>query len=831
MRAFVKDLRYGIRTLRQNPGFSLVAILSLALGIGANTAIFQLVDAVRLRTLPVANPQRLALIDFADTRSQRGGHATPYPALTNPQWERLRDTQHVFSGMLAWWDNNFGLATGGESRLARGMFVSGDYFRVLGVPAVLGRVFTAADDRRGCGVPGAVISYAFWQREFAGDPSAIGRKLTLNYQPVEVIGVTPPGFSGLEIGWAYDVAVPICAQEALWTEGAWLDQGTVWWLTVMGRLKPGGSLAQATAGLQVLSPALFQSTLPGNYPKVSIADYLKLQLIATPAATGVSLVRRDYSDPLTLLLITAGLVLSIACANLANLMLARATAREHEIAVRLAIGASRGRLIRQLMAESLLLAALGGALGFWLSGSFGNLLVSQYATQGDPLSLDLTPDRAVLGFALALSAATCLLFGLIPAWRSTRVGAADAMRGNGRGALGTRERFGLRQMLVVSQVAVSLVLLVGALLFSTSLRKLMSVDAGFQQNGILIANIDFRRLSIPSERRSSFKQNLLAELRTLPGVEAAGEIDILPLSGGSISNRVWMDGADGGRKVESNFNWAGAGYLQTMGIPLLAGRDFDLHDSPSTPRVAVVNQTFARQLGLGDNPIGKRFRREAVPGNPEMVVEVVGLVRDTKYLSLREDFRPIAFLCIDQDTGLSPDAQFLIRAGAPLPETTRALRAAIAGTSREITVEFRSFAATVTEGLMRERLMATLSTFFGVLAVLIAAIGLYGVMSYLVARRTNEIGVRIALGADRGQILRLVLRQSAMLLAGGLAAGTVLSLFATRAAGTLLFGLQPSDGTTLAVAILLLAAITTAASYFPARRAARLEPMAALREE
>jgi putative ABC transport system permease protein len=831
MRTLLQDLRYGARTLRQNPGFTTIAALSLALGIGANTAIFQLIDTVRLRTLPIAEPQRLALVQFVDAEHQRGGHATPYPALTMPQWERLRDTQDVFSGTLAWWKNNFGIANRGEMHLARGLFVSGDFFRVLGVPALRGRVFNADDDRSGCGLPGAVISYGFWQREFGGEPSAIGSKLNLNYRDVDVIGVTPPGFTGVEIGRAFDVAVPICSQASLWTEGNWLRSGTVWWLTVMGRLKPGISLEQADAHLRVLSPGLFQTTLPANYPRVSIQDYLNLKLTAKPAGTGVSLLRRDYNDPLILLLITAGVVLLICCANLANLMLARATAREHEIAVRLAIGASRGRLVRQLMAESLLLAAGGAAIGLYLSGALSQFLVALLATQGDPLSLDLAPDRFVLAFTIALATLTCLLFGLAPAWRATRVGAAGALRGKGRRLAGNRERFGLRQVLVTTQVALSLVLVMGALLFSGSLRKLLAVDAGFRQNGILIASIDFRRLPIPPERRVAFKEDLLAKLRALPGVDGAGEVDLLPLGGGSTSNIVWTEGSDGRRKFATNFNWVSGGYLKTMGIPLLAGRDFDSHDTPSSPLAAVVNQSFTRKMGLGENPIGQRIRREATPTEPEIVMQIVGLVPDTKYHELREEFQPIIYLATSQQTRPRSATQIVIHSAAPLNDTIARLRRAIVSVSGEMTMDFQSFASTVAEGLIRERLMATLSTFFGVLATLIAAIGLYGVMSYMVARRTHEIGIRMALGAASGQILSLILRQSSGLLAIGLGVGTVISLALAHYVESLLFGLRPHDAGTLTAAILLLATVTQIASYLPARRASRLQPMAALREE
>jgi predicted permease len=831
MQTLLADLRYGVRTLRQNPGFTTIAILSLALGIGANTAIFQLLNAVRLRSLPVAEPQRLAMVQLADTHGQRGNLATPYPALTNPQWERLRDSQDAFSGVLAWWPNNFGMGSPSNLRLVRGLFVSGDFFHVLGLRAIRGHVFASADDHRGCGIPGAVISYAFWQQQFGGEASAIGSKLTLNYQPVEIIGIAPASFTGLEVGRGFDVAVPICSQAALWSDGNWLDSGTTWWLNIIGRLKPGDTMAQASARLKLLSPGFFQSTLPANYPRINAPDYLNFKLTAAPAASGVSMLRRDYTDPLFLLLITAGVVLVIACANLANLMLARAAAHEHDIAVRLAIGASRSHLVRQLMAESLLLAGCGAAAGLYLSGVLSHILIAMFATQGDPVSLDLTLDRAVVAFAVGLATVTCLLFGLTPAWRATRISAADAMRTKGRGVAGNRERFGFRQILVVSQVALSLMLAMGALLFSGSLRKLLTVDTGFQQNGVFLADIDFRRVQIPAGRRIAFKQQLLEKLRALPGVDGAAEVQLAPLSGGSTSNSVWVDGDESARKLEVLFNWVSSGYLKTMGMPLLAGRDFQAGDQASAPRVAIVNQSFARKLGLGDNPVGKRFRRESTPSEPEISVEIVGLVRDSKYIDLREEFRPIVFLSTDQNAGSRTGAELVIRSSAPLADAIARTRAAIAESSGEITMDFQSFVSHVTEGLIRERLMATLSSSFGILATLIAAIGLYGVMSYMVARRTNEIGVRMALGANRSQILSLILRQSAALLAVGLATGAILTIAVGQTVKSLLFGLQPNDAGTLALAILLLTIVTQAASYLPARRAVRLEPTAALREE
>ena len=590
-------------------------------------------------------------------------------------WEKLRDTKDIFSGVLAWGSNNFGLSTGGEGRLAQGLFVSGDFFRVLGVQPLMGRVFTAADDRRGCGLAGAVVSYAFWQRELGGDPSAVSRKLALNYHSIEIIGVTPPGFFGLEVGRSYDVAVPICSQAILWSEGTWLDEGTVWWLNVMGRLKSSSTLAEANARLAVISPGIFNATLPSNYPAENVKDYLNFKLGAVPAAGGLSWLRTEYSDSLSLLLGTAGLVLLIACANLANLMLARATAREHEFAVRLAIGAPRGRLIQQLLTESLLLALLGGALALFLARTLSQFLVASLGTQGDPLFLDLKPDWRLLTFTLGLASLTCVLFGLAPGVRASRLSPSAAFRTTVRGVMTSHRRFGLRQALVVSQVALSLVLVVGALLFSTSLHNLLAVDAGFLQKGILITNLDlFRFLNVPYAGRVAFKRDLLEKVRALPGMVSAGEVGTLPLSGGGTENRVWIEEASRASGLDTWFNSISDGYFKAMGIALLAGRDFNVHDTLSSPRVAIVNRSFARDLGLGVYPIGRTFRREATPDEPEQSFEIVGLVENTKYSSLREKSGPIAFLCAAQDSQPGPYAQLVVRSAMPMSETVSNIR-------------------------------------------------------------------------------------------------------------------------------------------------------------
>jgi predicted permease len=834
LESIVEDLRFSQRVLRKSPGFAIAAIVTLALGIGANLAIFRLLDAVRLRSLPVSDPQQLAIVQLADRTGWRGSQATFYPALTNPIWEQFRDTQKSFSGVLAWGNNDFNIASGGEARMAKGLFVSGDFFKVLGVNPLLGRVFTAAEDQRGCGLPGAVISYSFWQRELAGDASVIGKKLTLNFQKTAILGVTPAGFSGPEIGRSYDVAVPICSQAVLWNEGNWLNEGTVWWLTVMGRLKPGLSPEQTNAQLRAASPALFRATLPANYPTENVKDYLKFKLQAVPAGGGVSFLRDQYQDPLLLLLATTALVLLIACANIANLILARSTARAHEFAVRLAIGASRRRLVQQLMTEALLLATCGVAAALFLSEALSRFLIALLGTQGSmgsTLFLDLPPDWRMLVFTVTAASLTCILFGLAPAFQSTRGGATEAMKAGGRSLSASRERFGLRQLLVVAQVSLSLVLIVSALLFSGSLRNLLAVETGFQQNGILIANLDFSRLRIPVGQRNEFKRNLLERVRAVPGITSAAEVAVLPLSGNGTDNVVWKDEGGAAPKFDSNFNWLGPGYLRTMGISLLSGRDFDDHDTTSSPRVAIVNQSFARKLGLGANPVGQLFRRQATPSSPEIAFEIVGFVKDTKYYSLREEFTPIAFLSITQDAEPGSFDQIVIRSGTTLAGTASGVRSATEQISKSIGLDFSVFEDTVRDGLVRERLMASLSSLFGLLAALIACVGLYGVMSYTVARRTNEIGVRIALGANRASIKVLILRQAGGLLAIGIAIGLAFALAVTRTIQSMLFGLKPHDAQTFILAAILLASVTLLASYLPARRAARLEPMTALREE
>jgi predicted permease len=830
MTGLFKDFLFAGRVLRKTPGFTLAAIISLALGIGANTAIFQLINAVRLKTLPVRAAQELAQVRIADMTSARGSFSFRYNSVTNPIWEQIRDHQQTFSGIVAWSPTGFNLAQGGEVRDAKGLWVSGDFFNVLGVQPRLGRVFTAGDDVRGCTAPGAVISHAFWQSEFGGASDVVGRKLAIADHSVEIVGVTPPSFYGLEVGRSFDIAVPICAEALLRGKNSRLDSGTSWWLMMTGRLKPGVSLAQANTNLQTISPTVFQSSLPGNYPAANIKDYLNFKLEAVAAASGYSGLREDYEYPLWLLLSIAGLVLLIACANLANLLLARASMREREMAVRQAVGASRMRLIRQLLSESLLLACVGTVLGALLAQTLSRLLVALITTSADAIVLDLSFDWHLLAFAAAIAIVTCSLFGLTPALRATRVQPSAAMKAGGRGLTATRERFSLRRALVVVQVALSLVLVAGALLFTRSLTKLANTDAGFQQQAILIVQTGFARLNLPSEQRVAYRWQLLDRIRAIPGVESAADASIVPLSGDSTDNNVWPDGhRDAAAPVM--LSWVGPSYFATLRTPLLAGREFNAHDTDNAPRVAIVNQTFARKIFNGVNPIGRRFWRELTPTDPEEAFEIVGLVKDTKYQDLRETFAPIAFMPTSQEARPGASGQFLVSSSLPESQMTASIKTAMAHENPGINLSIQNFKSMISEGLLRDRLMATLSGFFGLLALVLASVGLYGILSYGVASRRNEIGIRMALGAQARDVLTMIMREGVLLVCIGIAVGLPFVFGVTRFARSMLFNLSPTDPLSLTAAAVFLFAVAMIAGFIPARRATKVDPLVALRYE
>ncbi len=831
MGRYLGDLRFALRQLRLNPTFTAVAVLSLALGIGANTAIFQLIDAIRLRALPVGSPQELACLDFTKDAKRSGWWSTRSATFTSAQWDSLRAHQSAFSGVMAWSAQQFNLTEGGKARYAEGLFVSADFFNVLRIPATIGRVFTAQDDQPGCGSPGAVISDSFWQGEFGGDPAVTNRNVRLDGRLFPVIGVAAPGFFGVEIGHRFDVAVPICSDPMFWEPGKGrIPLRTAWWLSIMGRLKLGWTLERAKAQIAIIAPAIMRESVPSSYRANDQKKYLANKLTVTSGATGVSQLRRQYEDPLWILLATTGLVLLIACANLANLLLARASVREREIAVRQAIGASRGRLIGQLLSESMLLALLGAALGATLAALLSRGLIAFLTTEGNRMFVGLGIDWRVLGFTAAIAIATCLLFGLAPALRATQVSPASAMRASGRGLTAGRERFSLRRALVVAQVAMSLVLLAGAMLFVRSLQKLLAVDPGFRPEGIVAVSVDYRAAHFPKDRILEVRRQMLEKLRVRTGAISAGEISMTPVSGSGWDQTTWADGSTGPR-IDTMFNRAGQGYFRTMGTSFVAGRDFDEHDTLTAPKVAIVNEELARKIFHGQNPVGRSFRREESAEKPDSLFLVVGLVRNTKYYELREDFRPIAFVPSGQEDDPGQGETFVLRTNAPLGQFYRNAEAAVAEIHPGLGIDFRVLTAQIEESLMRDRLMAALAGAFGLLAGGLAVLGLYGVIAYMVARRRNEIGVRIALGASRPGVIGLVLREAVILLAIGLTVGIALAAWAGQAAASLVYGLKPRDPVILGGAVALLAVVALFASYGPAWKASRLQPMDALRDE
>jgi putative ABC transport system permease protein len=831
MTNLLRDLRHAFRLLRLSPGFTIVAVLTLALGIGANTAIFQLVDSIRLRTIPVKDPEQLGTVRIAERHWGSGNFSGQYSQLTFPMWEQIRKRQEGFSEIAAWAEQSFNLANGGEVRFAKGIRISGDFFHVLGVQPVLGRLLGPEDDQPGCPASGANISYAFWQRNFAGDVSVIGKRLTLDGNSFEVLGVTPAGFNGISVGNSFDVALPVCVEPILNPRDNRLPQRASWWLASIGRLKPGWTIQRANAQMNAVTPQILQETIPPVYDAEGVKKYLEYKLGAFSASTGFSELREDSETSLWLLLGISGLVLLIACANLANLMLARASSRERQITIRRALGATRWRMIRELLSESLLLAAGGAICGLFLAFAVSRLLVNFISTSDNQIFLDLGMDWRVLAFTTALAALTTISFGLAPAIRATRAEPATLLQSGSRGSTVGKERFSLRRFLVVSQVALSVVLLMGALLFVRSLRNLTTLNAGFQQTGILVAGVDFERLHIPDERNSEYKRDIVKRIQAMPGVEFAADARMVPFGGNASNDNVLTEGSDVEKGV-SWLNYLGPGYFQTIGTPLLAGRDFNDRDTATSAKVAIVNQAFVRKILDGTmNPLGKRFRIHEPPGKPRPLYEIVGVVKDSKYQDMHEEFLPFMYFPATQEEKTGPYDQILMRSSLPLTSLIGALKETIGNVNPGIDVDFRVMKTRIHESLLQDELMATLSGFFGFLAALLAAIGLYGVISYMVVQRTKEIGIRMAIGAERVDVLRLILREAGMLTVAGLLIGAALALASAQAAKSLLYGLTPRDPLTLVAAVALLSAVAAFASFWPAYRASKLDPLIALRYE
>lgn len=828
--ALWQDLKFGARLLWRDKGFALAAIVSLALGIGANTAIFQLLDTVRLRSLPIVEPDRLVTVSWARGALRAGRFSSRWPDFTFNQFEQLRARQQIFASLFAWTSGQVNTEAGGEVRYAEVLLGSGDMFSTLRVKPIVGRLLGPDDEQRGCGAPAAVISSAYWQRVFSGSPSVLSQTVRLKGMQFPVVGVTEPAFFGLDVGRRFDIALPLCADPLLQNGTDRSALNREWWLAVMGRLQPGRALDEADQQLRAFSAAFTQATIPDGYSPEDRQQFLASKLAAVPAGTGVSDVRDEFGEPLIVLLAGTALVLLIACANLANLLLARGTAREREIAVRLSIGASRARVVSQLIIESLLLALLGTLLAVLVAGALSGVLVSQLAIGMGSLFLDLDWNLEVFGFTTGVALLACVLFGLAPALKATALTPASALRAGGRGLTAGRERFGLRRALVVAQVALSLVLLIGALFFARTLYNLWTIDAGFDQE-VAYVNLTHRSLApADPDRARAQRVELQEKLSAIPGVAGVAITDNMMLSGSSWNEFVLTD-ANSPRAL-SNFMRASPNFFLLVGMPILQGRGFGAADVAQAPAVAVVNEMFVKTILNGADPIGHRFWVEPAPGLAAEKIEIVGVTRDTKYQGLKEKLEPLVVLPITQSTDFRATAQFVLKAnGIAVDALMPGIQHSVAQINPSIDVSLRVIKTSVRNRMFRERLLASLASAFGALAALLAAVGIYGVMSYTVARRANEIGIRLAMGASRRTVLGMVIREAVWLLAAGLAIGTALGLGAAQAASTLLFGLEPTDSATIASAIALLASIGLLASYLPARRASRVDPMSVLRQE
>jgi predicted permease len=832
-----QDIRYALRQLWRSPGFTLTAVLILALGTGAVTAVYSLIDAALLRMLPVENPQQL--VQFKTVSP-----AFPVDdAFSYPGFQALQKQTQVMAGALAFRRlHKIDFEVEGHSALAEGQLVSADYFSVLGVKAVRGRPILPADVSVAGQNPVAVISYDYWRTRFALDPGIIGKKILLNNAPFTIVGVTEPEFYGLQPGEKIDVTIPLTTialvNPGFAAAGGPADALTSPfrnWLYVMGRLQPGVTAEKATASLQ---PAFAQCSreaamslagMPVDSPALRQA-ILQFRLRLDPASQGLASLRRQFSKPLWIVMAVVGLLLLITCANVANLLLARANAREREMAVRLAIGAGKVRLMRQSMAESIVLGFGGGALGIGVAFWGSHSLLALMARGRSPVSLSVHPDMAVLAFALAVSLATALVFGAIPAWRAADVDPSQSLAQKTPSTAGASGRHRLGKFLVVVQVAVSLVLLVAAGLLTRTLTNLNGFYPGFNRDNVLLFSVDPG--TIGYQDVSPLYRQLLSRLAAVPGVRMASLSVHQPLSTNVSDTSVKIQGPvprEGEDLSPVGVEMVGPNYFATMQTPLLRGRDFSADDRGGTTKVAIVNESMARHFFGDADPIGRRVSIPGYRGDAGWI-PIVGEVRDTKVHDLREPTPPMLYEPMFQAP--EGNATFEVRTSVdPAYAATAVVAAVKAQDSRLPVYAVKSLADQLDDSLVEERLVASLSGVFGLLALLLTCVGLYGLMAYTVNRRTSEIGIRMALGAQRGMIARMVLRETLLLVVCGLAVGVPVALIASRFMATQLFGLKPGDPLTFAIACAGMVAVTLAASYLPARRAASVDPMRALRSE
>ncbi len=838
------DVKFALRTLGMSPVFTGVAVLSLALGIGANTAIFTLLDQVLLRLLPVKEPQQLVLLSMKGTHygNNWGGNALSYP-----MYEDFRKNNQVFSAMFCRFPNDFALSFNGQTERVTGEMVSGTYFPALGVRAAIGRTFTPEEDQKISGAPVAMLSYAYWKSRFAGDPGIVGKSILVNARSMTVVGVAAPGFDGVELGRRAQIFVPVVMKNQMIPLSDDINNRRSRFVNAFGRLKPGVTPEQAQASLQPFFHGILEMEVKQpafrNASEYTRQQFLKNVIQVLPGSQGRSYLRRQLQTPLWVLMAITGAVLLIACANVAGLLIARATSRQKEIAVRLALGAGRGQLIQQLLVESLLLASIGGLLGLAIAVGTDKVLMSLLPPETASLKIATIPDLRILFFTVTVSFATGILFGLIPALQATRTDVAPTLKDQAGAVVGGGAPVRFRKALVMAQVTLSLLLLIGAGLFIRSLQNLRDLGPGFAPENLVAFNIDPSLTGYDPPRAKAFYQRLSTNLGSIPGVQSVGLAAMRILEENEWDSGVTVEGysAKNGEHIQAYMNQISPGYFQTLGVPILAGRDFTIKDNQEikagpdpedwSPTKAIVNEKFARKYFGGiDAALGRHAGFGSDPST-RTDMEVIGVIKDIKYTSLRDEIpiqmfipylasRYVAGMTVYLRTTLDPNQ----------------ITAAVRLQTRQFDVNLPIYAMRTVEdqisrSLLIERLIASLSTVFGALATLLATIGLYGVMAYTVARRTREIGIRMALGAFQRDVIWMVMREVIVLVAIGIVVGFAAAVGLTRFVKSQLFGVEAMDPVALIAATIGLAAVACLAGYIPALRASRVDAMRALRYE
>jgi predicted permease len=839
----VQNLRFALRGLRRAPVFTAVAVLSIALGIGANTAIFTLLDQVLLRLLPVKDPRELVLLTSRGRHygNNRGGNALSYPMYTD-----FRDHNQVFSGMFCRYALPLSVTANGRTERAVGELVSGTYFPMLGVGAAVGRTITPDDDKVEGGHPVAVLSFDYWKTRFASDPAIVGKNIIVNNYSMTVIGVSQEGFHGVDLGSAPQIHVPIMMKPQMTPQWNDLKNRRSRWVNAFGRLSPGMTLTQAKAALQPFFHSMLEQEVQESAFRTASSytrqEFLKSWIDVLPAAQGRSPLRNQLTRPLWVLMAIVALVLIIACGNVANLLIARAAARQKEIALRLALGAGRAQVIGQLLVESALLAVLGGVAGLALATWMAGVLLRFLPGDAGTIFLSPSPDLRILGFNFAIAFVTGLLFGLAPALQATRPDVAPTLKDQAGSVMGGGNQVAFRKALIVAQVTFSLLLLIGAGLFIRSLRNLKTLDPGFRTENLISFSVDPILSGYSKERSKLFYRQLRESMPGLPGVKFAAFSAVGLLEGNEWDSSISIEGyaAKPGEDMNPYCNAVSPGYFATMGIPLTLGRDFSTQDETGAPpdpklnqsgyRVAIANEKFVKHYFGDSNPIGRHIGFGGDPGT-KTPMEIIGVVKDAKYTSMRDEVPRQLFFPYLQG-GQTGEITMYVRTTAQPSQMYQAIRGDVRRLDANLPVfKLRTVEQQMDQSLLNERLIAILSTFFGLLATALAIIGLYGVMAYTVNRRTREIGIRIALGAASGNVVWLVMREVLALVAIGAAIGLPVAWGLSRLIQTQLYGITPNDPETLALATLSLAAVACAAGYIPALRASRVDPMAALRYE